>query len=182
MLSFFTIVLIAYRMGNAFGVSLIYLGIITFFQSVQFFNNFKNLHYYYLGILMAGKSKEDDDIEDINESFAEVMHFSTYYGKFGTGVTLFIHKVMCFTILVDSFNMHKYHHISLIQPYTLISIMFGVFAIQTIVSLDLVCVTQFVKYFIQRINRFEKPKIDLPDYEPDLQGICGDLLKLAFLN
>lgn len=46
---FFVVILIAYTYANAFGVSLTYLGVITFYQMIQFFENFKNIHYFYIG-------------------------------------------------------------------------------------------------------------------------------------
>lgn len=48
---FFLVILVAYTYANAFGVSLTYLGVITFYQMMQFFQNFKNIHYYYIGML-----------------------------------------------------------------------------------------------------------------------------------
>ena len=117
----------------------------------QFFQNFGNLHFYYFGILVSGKDSEDTD-KDV--SFSEVMHFCNYYGKFATGASLFIHKAMCFTILVDSFNMHKVQQLSLMEPYNLLAIILCISGIKTLVALDLYCLTNFVKYFIRRLNIF----------------------------
>ena len=131
---------------------------------------------------MAGKSVDDEDIHEIDSNFADVMVFCRFYGKFATGASLFIHKVMCFAILVDSFNMHKYHDIILFEPYCLIAIMFGVAGMKILVALDLHCLTRFVQYFMHRINTFEASKINEEGYEPDLIGICNDLLRLTFIN
>ena len=57
---------------------------------------------------------------------------------------------MCFTILVDSFNMHVVDHINLIDPYYLISVVFGCIGLVFLVSLDLMSVNRFVQYLIHR--------------------------------
>lgn len=80
---------------------------------------------------MAGKCKvtefmhADDPEENIenhhmDSNFAQLIKFCKFYGKFSSGVSLFINKIMCFTVLVDSFNMHVVDHINLMDPYYLI--------------------------------------------------------------
>jgi Na+/H+-translocating membrane pyrophosphatase len=46
---FFFVILVAFTYANAFGVSITYLGVITFYQIIQFFQNFKNIYFYYVG-------------------------------------------------------------------------------------------------------------------------------------
>jgi len=48
-LTFFFVILVAFTYANAFGVSITYLGVITFYQMIQFFQNFKNIYMYYVG-------------------------------------------------------------------------------------------------------------------------------------
>lgn len=67
--------------------------------------------------------------EDGEAVFLEVMNFCKYYGRFATGASLFIHMTMCFTILVDSFNMHVVDHMTLLDPYSLFAILIGVYSI-----------------------------------------------------
>jgi len=182
-LVFFVMIVVAYHYGNAFGISLCYLGCICFGQIIQFFQNFKNLHFYYVSILMACQPKgDDDDIEGLDDNFTELMHFCRYFGKFSTGVSLFIHKVMCFTILVDSFNMHIVDHINLIQPYSLIAIMFGCVAIQVFISLDHICATRYVKFFLHRLTFLDKENVDDPDFQPPIGEIHNDLLQISFMS
>ena len=181
-LMFFLMILIAYQYGNAFGISLCYLGCICYGQIIQFFQNFKNLPYYYIGIMMAAQPKEEDEVKGLDDNFSELMHFCRYFGKFSTGVSLFIHKVMCFAILVDSFNMHIVDHINLIQPYSLIAIMFGCVAIQVFISLDHICATRFVKFFLHRLNFLQKENVDDPDFQPPIDEIHNDLLQVSFMS
>ena len=61
-LAFFLLILVSYHYGNAFGVSLTYLGCMCFSQIIQFFQNFKNIHFYYQSILMAAKRPGKDQI------------------------------------------------------------------------------------------------------------------------
>lgn len=58
--------------------------------------------------------------------------------------------IMCFTILVDSFNMHVVDHINLVDPYYLIGIVFGSTGLLFFVSLDLMSVNRFVQFLIHR--------------------------------
>lgn len=129
MLAFFILIVVSYHYGNAFGVSLIYLGCICFSQIIQFFQNFDNFHFYYQAILMAGKRPEKKHLIGIGNNFSDLLDFCSFYGKFSTGVSLFIHKVMCFAILVDSFNMNIVDHINLIHPYSVLAIVTGCVAI-----------------------------------------------------
>ena len=103
---------------------------------------------------MAGKSILEEDRDHLDRNFAELIHFCKFYGKFSIGVSLFINKIMCFTILVDSFNMHIVDHINLIDPYYLIGIVFGCSGFLALVSLDLTSVNRFVQYFLHRVRIF----------------------------
>lgn len=183
-LAFFVTILVAYQLGNAFGVVLVYLGCIMYSQIVQFFQNFKNLHFFYIGILMAGKTQEEKEaeVEGLDDNFVNLMHFCRYYGKFSTGASLFIHKVMCFVILLDSFNMHIVDHINLIKPYSLTAIMFGCIAIQVFVSLDHICASKYVRFALHRIHQLMKKDIDDPSFQPPVDEINSDLLQVSFMS
>lgn len=116
----------------------------------------------FLGILFAAKGKEesesDEECLDVNvkysrmvdTNFTQLIQFCKFYGKFSNGVSLFINKIMCFTILVDSFNMNIVDHINLIDPYYLIAIVFGCTGFISLTSLDLISVNRTVQYFIHR--------------------------------
>ena len=181
-LAFFVVIVVAFHYGNAFGVSLTYLGCVVFSQIIQFFQNFKNIYYFHLSILMSTKPKPELESKGLDDNFTEVMHFCRYFGKFSTGVSLFVHKIMCFTILLDSFNMHIVDHINLIEPYSLVSIMFGCLAIQVFISLDHVCAVRFVQFFMHRIHNITVVEMEDPSFQPDVDTINDDLLQVSFIS
>ena len=111
-----------------------------------------------------------------------MLDFCRFYGKFSTGVSLFIHKIMCFTILVDSFNMHIVDHINLIHPYSLLAILFGCLAIQVFISLDHICATRHVKFFLHRLSLFNIESIDDPSWQPPVDEMSSDLLSVSFMS
>lgn len=86
----------------------------------------------------------------VDTNFTQLIQFCKFYGKFSNGVSLFINKIMCFTILVDSFNMNIVDHINLIDPYYLIAIVFGCTGFISLTSMDLISVKRTVQYFIHR--------------------------------
>lgn len=184
LLVFFSIIAIAYELGNAFGIILVYLGCILFSQITQFFKNFKNLHFFYIGILMAGKTEveKEKEIEGLDDNFSDLMHFCRFYGKFSTGVSLFIHKVMCFSILLDSFNMHIVDHITLIRPYNLTAIMLACIAIQIFISLDHICASKYVRFALHRIHQLMKKDIEDPSFQPPVDEINRDLFQVSFMS
>lgn len=181
-LAFFVLIVVSYHYGNAFGVSLIYLGCICFSQIIQFFQNFDNFHYYYQAILMAGKRPEGKQIEGIGNNFSDLLDFCRFYGKYSTGVSLFIHKIMCFTILVDAFNMHIVDHINLIHPYSVLAIVTGCLAIQVFISLDHICATKFVKFFLHKLTLIKAEKINDPSWQPEIEELNSDLLSMSFVT
>lgn len=132
---------------------------------------------------MAGRS-EISIQEDValDQNFAELIQFCKFYGKFSNGVSLFINKIMCFTILVDSFNMHIVDHINLIDPYYLIGIVFGSTGLMAMVSLDLLSVDRFAQYFIHRIRIFVAQRYKDPEFEPPVYEISQDLMGITFFQ
>lgn len=181
-LAFFCLIVVSYHYGNAFGVSLTYLGCMCFAQIIQFFKNFQNIHYYYQAILMASKRPDKNQIAELSNNFSDLLDFCRFYGKFSTGVSLFIHKIMCFTILVDSFNMHIVDHINLIHPYSLLAILFGCLTIQVFKSLDHICATRFVRFFLHRLSLFNVEKINDPSWQPPVDEMSSDLLSISFMS
>lgn len=131
---------------------------------------------------MAGKHPGKDKIEGISNNFSDLLDFCRFYGKFSTGVSLFVHKIMCFTIMVDSFNMHIVDHINLIHPYSLLAILIGCLTIQVFISLDHICATRFVKFFLHRLSLFNIEGIDNPSWQPPLDEISNDLLSVGFMS
>lgn len=133
---------------------------------------------------MAGKTSDEkeEDMEGLDDNFTDLMHFCRFYGKFSTGASLFIHKVMCFSILLDSFNMHIVDHITLIRPYNLTAIMLGCIAIQIFISLDHVCAAKYVRFALHRIHQLMKKDIDDPAFQPPVGEINGDLLQVSFMS
>ena len=179
LLVFFFVVLVGYTYANAFGVSIIYLGIITFYQIIQFFQNLKHAPYYYLTILQAAKPEYEATENNLDVNISELINVCKFYGKFSNGVSLFINKIMCFTILVDSFNMHIVDHINLIDPYYLIGLVFGCIILMCVVNLDILSVNRFVQYFIHRIRVFVAQKYLDPKFEPPTMDIASDLVSIT---
>jgi len=179
---FFAIIMAAYEYGNAFGTSLVCLGTVAFYQLIHFFQNFQNLHFYSEGILSAGKQCQDEDESYTEKIFRDIIQSFKLYSKFSIGCSLFIHLIMCFTLLTDSFNMHLVDQITVFDPYSIIGIMVGVFGIQILISLELHCLTKFTMYLMHRINIFFLPNIDTENYVPDLKDIGVELIYLTFFN
>ena len=103
---------------------------------------------------MAGKPIQEASESSLDINVSQLINFCKFYGKFSNGVSLFINKIMCFTILVDCFNMHIVDHINLIDPYYLIGIVFGCSGLMALVSLDILSVNRFVQFFIHRVRIF----------------------------
>ena len=103
---FLGVVILSYINANVFGVSINYLGCITFYQITQFFQNFKYIHNFYLTMLMMNKDVTDERDMQIDHTFVNISRTCTFYGKFSTGAGLFITQIMMFTILVDCANMN----------------------------------------------------------------------------
>jgi hypothetical protein len=75
---------------------------------------------------MAGKN-EIEYIQEVQETnIGELIKFSDFYGKFSNGVSLFVLKILCFTILLDSFNMYIVKNIVVLNPDSLFYMIGGV--------------------------------------------------------
>lgn len=162
---------------------------------IIFFNptNSKGILFTAKGTLQITKnSKEEESSQNLDAdnknfkmvetNFTQLIQYCKFYGKFSNGVSLFINKIMCFTILVDSFNMNIVDHINLIDPYYLIAIVFGCSGFICLTSLDIISVKRTAQYFIHRIRISVAPKYREAKYEPPIAEISLDLVKVIFLQ
>ena len=130
---FFQVLYINYTKANIYGVAMEYQGIITFFNFIQFFQNFKCIYYFPLAIIMSTKY----EFQIKNENFKDVIDSCNFFGKFSNGVALFILKILCFVILVDSFNINIVESIIIIDPYYILGIVTGCLSLYCLTSLDI---------------------------------------------
>lgn len=178
---FFTVMYINFRKASIFGITMEYLGIITYYQIIQFFQNFKCIYNFYLAILMASSS--ENQIK--NSQFSDVIDSCRYFGKFSNGTTLFILKILCFVILVDSFNINIVSSIIVIDPHYIFGMVFGCIGIYCLTSLDIRSGEIFSKIFLRRIKTqvLRNIKADLDgEYEPPIVEIAEDMMHYAIVN
>lgn len=176
------IMLSSYHEANVFGISINYMGCITFYQIIQFFGNFKYMHNFYTTILMMNKERvlRDEMKGDVN--IINLTRTCIFYGKFATGTSLFISKIMIFTILVDCFNMNIVGSILLVKPYELIAIFFGCQSITILCSLELSNVDYFVQQLINRTREFVIERLEELHFEPPVLEISQDLARSSFFR
>jgi len=182
MVIFLTVVILSYMYANVFGISINYLGCITFYQITQFFQNIKYIQNFYLTILMMNKDRLVPREMEIDHSFVNLCRTCTFYGKFATGAGLFIMQIMLFTILVDCVNMNIVKTIVVIEPYYMIAIFYGCVSILLLSSLDLRTVDYFVQVFINRIREFVLERLEEKRYEPPVLEMAIDLTRVAFIR
>lgn len=179
---FLTVIILSYWYANVFGISINYLGCITFYQITQFFQNFKYLHNFYLTMLMMNKDNTDAREMEIDQSFVNISRTCSFYGKFSTGAGLFITQIMLFTILVDCVNMNIIKNLVVIDPYYIIAIFYGSISITLLSSLDLKVVDYFVQILINRIRELAMERIDEQRYEPPVLEMSQDLVRVSFIR
>lgn len=175
---FFIVLYINFRKASIFGITMEYLGIITYYQIIQFFQNFKCIYNFYLALLMASKL----EYQAHNSSFSEVIDCCHFFGKFSNGITLFILKILCFVILVDSFNINIVSSIIVIDPYYILGIVTGCLGIYCLTSLDIRSGEIFSKFLLQRIKRQVLRNINNDEYEPPYAEIANDMTHIAIVN
>jgi type IV secretory pathway VirB3-like protein len=175
---FFIVLYINFRKASIFGITMEYLGIITYYQIIQFFQNFKCIYNFYLALLMASKL----EYQAHNSSFSEVIECCHFFGKFSNGITLFIMKILCFVILVDSFNINIVSSIIVIDPYYILGIVTGCLGIYCLTSLDIRSGEIFSKFLLQRIKRQVLRNINSDEYEPPYAEIANDMTHIAIVN
>lgn len=178
MLVFFIVLYINFKKASIFGICMEYLGIITFCQIIQFFQNFKHIYQFYLTLLMSSRP----EFQNINEGFVDIINCCRFFGKFSNGVTLFVLKILAFVILVDAFNINIVSTIIVIDPYYILGIVFGCIVIYCLTSLDIRTVEVFTKYLLQRIKRQVLKKINDADTDPPIIDITSDMTHSTLIN
>lgn len=175
---FFVVLYINFRKASIFGITMEYLGIITYYQIIQFFQNFKVISNFDLTLLMASKAEQHSN----TKRYRDVMASCRYFGKFSNGITLFILKILCFVILVDSFNINIVSSIIVIDPYYILGIVTGCIGIYILTSLDIRTGEVFCKLLLQRIKRQVLKHISEEDYEPPIKEIAEDMTQFGLVN
>lgn len=179
---FLTVIILSYLYANVFGVSINYLGCITFYQITQFFQNFKYLHNFYLTMLMMNKDNHDQREMQMDHSFVNISRTCTFYGKFSTGAGLFITQIMLFTILVDCVNMNIIKDLKVIEPYYIVAIFYGSISMTLLASLDLRLVDYFVQQLINRTRELVQERIHELRFEPPVLEMSLDLTRSSFIR
>lgn len=182
MVVFLAVVIISYMYANVFGISINYLGCITFYQITQFFNNIKYLQNFYTTILMMNKETRNRMEVEKDVTFVNLNRTCTFYGKFSTGTSLFILQIMLFTILVDCSNMNIVKNLVVIEPYYIIAIFYGCSSLLLLSSLDLRLVDYFVQIIINRIREFVIERLEEKRFEPPVLEIATELVRVAFIR
>lgn len=149
---------------------------------IQFFQNFKSLYYFQLSILMAARNETEVIRNKEEANFQELIQFSKFYSKFSNGVSLFVTKILCFEILLDSFNMFMLQNINLVDPHTLFTMFFGSLILLFLTALDLRSADAFVKFFLGRVRLYFNQKINEPNFEPPMKELANDLTTMCYLN
>lgn len=122
------------------------------------------------------------NFQDENDNFRDVIESCRFFGKFSNGVTLFILKILCFVILVDSFNIHIVNTLIVIDPYYILGIVMGCLGIYCLTALDIHSGEIFTQFLLQRIKRQVVKKINDDNYEPPIQEIAVDMIHIGYIN
>ena len=178
MFIFFFVLYINYSKGNIYGVAVEYLGILTYFQIIQFFKNFKAISYFVKSILQAKNIENKKTIKNI----AEIEQICRMFGKFSNGVSLFVLTILCFVILIDSFNIQIVNTIIVIEPAYILGICFGSMLFYFLTSLDIKVQNNFIKLFLRKIKNNVLRNLDNEDYEPPIEELACDMLDFTFKN
>jgi hypothetical protein len=175
--SFFAVLYINYSRGNIYGVAVECLGIITYFQMIQFFQNFKNIYFFFKSLIMARRIEEEKAIKNFND----IISTCRMFGKFSNGVALFILITICFVILVDSFNIQIVDTIIVIEPFYLLGICSGVVIFYLLTALDIRCDSSFTRKFLRLIKTQCLKRINDEEYEPPVTFLGSELVSYGFL-
>lgn len=175
--SFFAVLYINYSRGNIYGVAVECLGIITYFQMIQFFQNFKNIYFFFKSLIMARKIEEEKAVKNFND----IINTCRMFGKFSNGVALFILITLCFVILVDSFNIQIVDTIIVIEPFYLLGICAGVLMFYFLTALEIRCDSTFTRKFLRLIKTQCLKRINDEDYEPPVTFLGSELVSYGFL-
>jgi hypothetical protein len=174
--SFFWVLYLNYARGNIYGVAVECLGIITYFQMIQFFQNFKNIYFFFKSLIMARQIEEEKAIKNFND----IINTCRMFGKFSNGVAHFILITICFVILVDSFNIQIVDTIIVIEPFYLLGICSGVVLFYLLTSLDIRCDSSFTRKFLRIIKTQCLKRINDENYEPPVTFLGSQLVSYGF--
>jgi hypothetical protein len=175
--SFFAVLYVNYSRGNIYGVAVECLGIITYFQMIQFFQNFKNIYFFFKSLIMARRIEEEKAIKNFND----IINTCRMFGKFSNGVALFILITLSFVILVDSFNIQIVDTIIVIEPYYLLGICSGVVIFYLLTALDIRCDSSFTRKFLRLIKTQCLKRINDEEYEPPVTFLGSELVSYGYL-
>ena len=173
---FFVVLYLNYSHGNIYGVAVEYLGVITYFQLIQFFQNFKNLFFFFKSLIMARRIEDEAAIKN----FDQITVTCRMFGKLSNGVALFILIVLCFVILVDSFNIQIVDTIIVIEPFYILGMCAGVLIFFMLTSLDIAADSHFSTKFLLNVKTHCLKRIDDPDFEPPITDIAKSLVTFGF--
>lgn len=104
------------------------------------------------------------------------------FGKFSTGVNLFILIILCFVILVDSFNIQIVKTIIVIEPGYILGIVSGSILFYCLTGLDIKTHNNFLRRLLKKIKSEVLRKINDEEYEPPIKLMTLDLLKYSYSN
>ena len=182
LLTLFFVIITAYNVGNSYGVVVMYVGIISYYPIIQFFQNFNNLYYYYLTILMSTKNDLVAPRYNEDRNIIEIIKFSKFYAKFSNGVSLFILKILCFALILDSFNQYMVDRVNILDPNNLFNMVFGALLLKVITALDMICTINFIQFLLKRIKANFSNTIDHLTLEPPQKELGNDSMTVGLVN
>lgn len=175
---FFLVLYLNYRKGNIYGVTVEYLGLLTYFQVIVYFQNFKSLQFYFKGLIAARR------VEDpaANRNFRDVAHICRMFGKFSNGVALFTLVILCFVILLDGFNLQIVKSIVVIEPFYILGLCAGCVLFALLSAADVRAQRGFSVSLLRRIKLQVQHQLNEPDYEPPMEEIAARCVGGALLD
>ena len=175
---FFFVLYINYSKGNIYGVTMEYLGIITYFQIIQFYQNFKCICNFTKSLTEA----RNIECQKTKENLNDIENTCKIFGKFSTGVSLFILIILCFVILVDSFNIQIVKQIIVIEPGYILGVISGSILFYCLIGMDIKTHQTFLRLLLQKIKSEILRHINEEDYEPPVSELSLSLVSEAFKN
>lgn len=175
---FFVVLYLNYRRGNIYGVTMEYLGLLTYFQVIVYFQNFKNVHFFGRALLMARR------VEDAtaNRNFQDVVHICCMLGKLSNGVSLFVMIILCFVILLDGFNLQIVKSIVVIDPFYIFGLCAGCVLFCILAALELRTQENFARFLLRQIKLQVQHRLGDEDYDPPIEGIAAQGAAYAYTN
>jgi Na+/H+-translocating membrane pyrophosphatase len=173
---FFLVLYLNYAKGNIYGIAMECLGIITYFQIIQFFQNFKNIYFFFKSLIMARNIDDENAISNFND----IISTCRMFGKFSNGVSQFITIIVSFVILLDNFNIQIVDTIIVIEPFYLLGICSGVLIFYLLNGLDIRCDAVFTQKFLRLIKNQCLKRINDEDYEPPVAFLGSQLVTFGY--